>query len=509
MPIFPQGALNTTALSVADVYVQIIPPQFLINGVPSNIGAVVGTASWGPVNQPSLAGNLGQFASIFGPYQATNYDMGTYAAIAFQQGATAIYGVRVTDGTDVAASQVVQTNCITFSSKYTGSFGNGIVVAIAAGSAASSYQVRVSAPGLAAEVFDNITGSGNALWVAMAAAINNGNAARGASQIIVASAGAGATAPSIASFTLSGGTDGNSGVTATQLIGTHTLPRTGMYSLRGRGASVATLCGLTAYASWATMVTFGLNEGIYMVASGPSGESISTAASKKSTGGIDTYAMKVMLGDWIYWNDTVNGIPQRLVSPAAFALGKLCALAPQESTLNKQMNSVVGTQKSITGVPYTSADLQLLAAAGIDVICNPVPGGSYFGCRNGRNASSNAVIHGDNYTRMTNYLATTLNSGMGIYIGKLNLPATQRQAKITLDSFLQNLADQGQIGSSDGTTPYYVQIDSTNNPQSRVALGYLQANVQVKYASIIEYFLINLEAGQSVQISRTGTSLAV
>lgn len=509
MPIFPQGALNTTALTVPDVYVQIIPPQFLLNGVPSNIGGVVGTASWGPVNQAVLAGSAGQFSSIFGQFQTGQYDMGTYATIAFQQGATAIYGVRVTDGTDAAATQVVQSNCITFTSKYTGTFGNGIVVTIATGSAASSYQVKVAAPGLAAEVFDNITGSGNALWVAMAAAINNGTAARGASNIIVATAGAGTTAPSPASFTLSGGLDGNSGVGSTQLIGTDTLPRTGMYVLRGNKVSVATLCGLTAYASWATQVTFGLNEGIYMVASGPSGESISTAASNKSSGGIDTYAMKVMLGDWVYWNDTVNGIPQRLVSPAAFALGKLCALAPQESTLNKQMNSVVGTQKSITGVPYTSADIQLLAAAGIDVICNPVPGGNYFGCRLGHNASSNAVIHGDNYTRMTNYLATTLNSGMGIYVGKLNLPNTQRQAKITLDSFLQNLTDQGQIGSSDGSTPYFVKIDATNNPQSRVALGYLQADVQVRYASIIEFFLVNLEAGQSVQITRAGTSLAV
>jgi hypothetical protein len=43
------GQLNTAALQVADVYVQIVPPQFLINGIPTNIVGIVGSASWGPV----------------------------------------------------------------------------------------------------------------------------------------------------------------------------------------------------------------------------------------------------------------------------------------------------------------------------------------------------------------------------------------------------------------------------------------------------------------------------
>jgi hypothetical protein len=69
----------------------------------------------------------------------------------------------------------------------------------------------VSAPGLVPEAFDNIGSglSGNALWVAIANAINNGTSAiRGPSQIIVASAGVGVTAPSAATYTLAGGTDG-------------------------------------------------------------------------------------------------------------------------------------------------------------------------------------------------------------------------------------------------------------------------------------------------------------
>jgi len=657
MPIFQQGQLNTTALTNPDIYVQIIPPQFLINGVPSNILALVGSANWGPVNQPQLVGNLGQYGQLFGPYQNRQYDMGTYAAIAFQQGATAALCSRVTDGTDTAASALVQTNAITFTSKYTGSFGNQIQVAIGTGAAASSYKATVAAPGLAPEIFDNVSagvaslavtpgtgytsvpslaiaaptgvnpvqaaanasltaisatlgaggatyaandtitlsngvvikvltvtggvvttfsvqnggsitsgntptnpvaqvstsGSGTgatfnltwglgpatitnngggyiatpavtltggagtggsytaatAVWPNMANVINNGNAQRGPSQMIVASAGVGVPVPTTTTYTLAGGTDGAGGLTTSLMLGVDTLPRTGMYALRGKGAAVAVLCDLTDTASWATQVTFGLAEGIYMVTQTQSGDTPGNAATTKSTAGIDSYAMKIMLGDWVYWNDTLNGVPQRLVSPAAFAAGLLASLAPQNSTLNKQVNSVVGTQKSKTGVPYTSADIQTLAVAGIDVICNPVPGGSYFGCRTGRNSSSNAVIHGDNYTRMTNYIATTLNAAMGIYVGKLNSAQTQRQAKVSLDAFCQALWDQGQIGSSDNSIPYSNEIDAANNPQSRVALGYLQANTQIKYLSVIEFFLINLEAGQSVQINKVATQLQV
>jgi hypothetical protein len=45
--------------------------------------------------------------------QNRKYDLLTQVALAVLQGANAFVGVRVTDGTDVAASAAIQTNCIT------------------------------------------------------------------------------------------------------------------------------------------------------------------------------------------------------------------------------------------------------------------------------------------------------------------------------------------------------------------------------------------------------------
>lgn len=497
------GQINTTALAVADLYVQIVPPQFLLNGLPTNVCGFVGTATWGQVGAAQDVSGYGDYVRKFGSMQARKYDMGTQVATASLQGGQAVFKcVRVTDGTDTAASVAVLTNCITFTSKYTGTFGNGQTVSVGPGSAASSFKVVVNTPGLVSEVFDNITGSGNALWLAVAAAINSGqNALRGPSQTIVATAGVGTTAAATATYSLTGGTDGATTITGSVLVGTDTLPRKGMYAMRGLGISVAALCDCDDSTTWSTQVSFGLGEGVYMIGVTPSGDTISNAVTTKTTAGIDSYAFKLMLGDWVYFLDTVNGVT-RLVSPQGYVVGKLGNLTPSNSTLNKQIQGIVGTQKSYTQTPYAAADLQTLALAGIDVICNPAPGGNYFACRNGRNTSSNAAIHGDNYTRMTNYIAYTIAGGLGIFVGRLQTKDERREAKVTLDSYFAGLQQQGLIGTPSGADAWQVVLDDSNNPFNRVALGYQQADVKVTYLSVVEFFLVNIEGGQTVQITR-------
>lgn len=502
--IVQQGALNTTALLVPDLYVQIIPPQVSqLNGVPSNGLGIVGTAQWGPVNSPVTVGGMGDYARTFGAIQARKYDLGTAVAAAVLQGAQNMRCVRVTDGTDVAASSVIQATCITLTSIYSGTLGNTIQATIAAGSAAGTSKITIAMPGQQPEVYDNIAGSANALWVNMAAAINQGQyGLRGPSKLAVATAGAGTTAPSLASYTLAGGTDGATTITATVLVGVDTTPRKGMYALRGTGVAVGVLADADDSTQWTSQVAFGLSEGIYMIGVGPNGDTIANAITTKGTAGIDSYAFKLLFGDWVYFNDQANGTI-RLISPQGFIAGLLSNLAPQNSTLNKQLYGIVGTQKSYANQVYSTAELQQFAAAGIDVITNPIPAGSMFGARFGHNSSSNPVTNGDNYTRMTNYLAATFAAGMGLFVGKLqsaqpNDPL-RRQVKATTDSFLQNMKDQVQI--DDFTT----QCDLNNNQPSRISLGYLQEDVSVRYLAVVEKFLLNMQGGQSVQITRQST----
>lgn len=518
MPINQLGQLNTAALVVPDLYVQIVPPaQQQINGVPTNVLGVVGIASWGPANSPVTAGNVSQGAAVFGPPQNRVNDLMTALAVASQQGANNFRLVRVTDGTDTAANAVAQSTCLTLTSKYTGTFGNQISVTLSAGTKTGTFKAVIGAPGLVVEAFDNI-GFGltaNALWLAIAAAINNGTSAlRGPSAIIVASAGAGTAAPTVpATFALAGGTDGVATITSAVMLGVDTVPRKGMYALRNTGASVAMLADVSDFTTFTSQIAYGQSEGTYMMAAGPSGDSIATEVASKSSAGVDDPWLKVCFGDWIYWLDTTNGAT-RVISPQAFFGGLIVSQAPNQSSLNKPMGAISGSQKSIANQQYSSADLQQLGIAGIDVITNPVPGGAYFGARFGHNSSSDPLRNGDNYTRMTNFVAATLNAGMGKFIGRtqaasaIGFPGTaSADANATLSAFLDNLQSQGLIGAVGGPVAYSVELDPANNPQSRVSLGYLQADVAVQYQSIIEKFLINVQGGTSVVIQRVGVSL--
>lgn len=650
------GQINTAALSVADVYVQIVPPQFLINGIPTNVVGMVGSASWGPVGAPSINTGYTDASALFGPMVPRKYDLMTPVWTATQQGGQAVLRlVRATDGNDSAASVNIQSGSITITSFYTGSYGNQQTVSIFAGSAVGTWKAVLSTPGRVPEVFDNISqgiasvsvtagtgytsvpsivptpapaggtnavvnatltvlanpvvtnggtsgyspgdkvtlanglvlsvatapggvigsvtintnvlltagtipvnpvaqtstngsglgtptftltwglgapsivvpgtlyiaaptltvvgGGGSAgsytasigYWQNMANAINNGvSNIRGPSLAFTATAGTTSTTPTTTVYNLAGGADGaNVGTSA--LIGVDSVPRKGMYALRGQTCSIAMVSDLDDWTSWSTQIAFGLSEGIYMIGTGPSGDTISNAITVKANGGVDSYSMKLMFGDWVYLLDTVNNLT-RLVSPQGYVCGVLGNQAPNQSTLNKTMYGVVGTQKSFTKTVYASADLSALALAGIDVICNPIPRGASFGCRNGRNTSSNQVIHGDNYTRMTNFIAYTIAGAMGYYVGTLQTIDQQRQAKATLDFYLTNLQQQGLIGNSDGTTPFQTTLDASNNPQSRVALGYEQADVLVTFLSVVEFLIINIQGGQSVVIQRTTTS---
>jgi len=508
MPVVQQGSINTAALVIPDVYVQIMQPPIVINGLPTNVLGVVGTASWGPVNSPVIVGDLRAAVMNFGSPNARKYDLTTGIWAAALQGANNFRAVRVTDGTDVAASIAVLTNCITFTAKYTGTLGNQLQVSTAPGSKANTQKVTVALPGYVPEVFDNLGAglSGNALWVAIASAINNGtDPTRGASALVVASAGAGVTAPATASYTLTGGTDGATTITGSVLIGQDTVPRKGMYCLRNTGASVAFLSDCDDSTTWSTQVAFGLSEGVYMIGTGPAGDTISNAVSVKATAGIDSYAFKPLFGDWVYFNDSVNGVV-RMISPQGFIAGRIANLSPEQSSLNKPLYGIVGTQKSYANQVYSSAELQTLAQAGIDVITNPIPAGNQFGARFGHNSSSLFSIHGDNYTRMTNFLAYTLNSAMGIFIGRLQSQqandSTRREVKSTIDNFLEVLVQQKMVDA------YQTQCDLGNNLPQRISAGYLQVDVKVRYLSVVEYLIVNLEGGQTVVINRVNTSPA-
>lgn len=578
------GAFSSATLSVPDVYLNILPPKGSVIR-PASIGvlAIVGLASWGPVNVATPVGSPAQLA-IFGAQQVRKYDLVTAAALALQVQAAIGSGAgmmlnRVTDSTDTAASTVVgltasaalsgagsgyavndtitltngvvlkvdtvtggppgpvatfhvqsaaatsqpsnpvaqastsgtgtgatftltYTKQLTLTSLYTGSAANGAVATVAPGSAANTSKITIVMPGFSPEVFDNISGSGNQLWINAAAAINSGNSPqRGPSVLVVATAGTATTAATAGSNTLAGGTDGVTSITPSILVGSDGSSRTGVYVFRGLGCSDGFVADLDDHTQNATLAVFAQSEGIYWGVQNAAGDTPSAAATQKASDGTDTPWLKYYEGDWTYVNDNVNGV-QRLLGPATLGMSQVSTLQPQQSGLNKQVPLVVATQRSKSANNYSNLDLATLTNAGIEAITNPIPRGSMFGHRIGRNASSDATRNTDNWPRLTSFIARSLAGpgALGPAIGQVITDDFFTTWYAVLDAYLGGLraATPEQVIQN-----YQISFSRANNPQAQTATGLVVAEVLIQYLGIAQVFLVNLQTGATVVIPQS------
>lgn len=582
------GLFNSATLNIPDVYLNILSPAGSVIR-PATIGllAILGIASWGPVNVATPVGSLNQLAK-FGSQQNRKYDLFTAAALALQvqaaQGAGAgLVLNRVTDGTDLAATSIIglvgstltlgaggtgyptsgtatlangitvtfiasggivtgvtlvsgaatsqpsnpvatttggsgtgltvnvgaYTKQLTLTSLYTGSGANGATATIATGSLANSSKITIVQPGFAPEIYDNIIGSANAFWLSAAAAINSGNSPqRGPSKLVVATAGTATSAPTNATSTLAGGTDGVATITSSVLVGADggVGTRTGVYSFRGMGATHGTVADLDDHTQNTTLATFAQSEGIYWGVQNTAGDTPSAAATQKATDATDTPWLKLFMGDWTYVNDNVNGV-QRLLGPATLGMATLSTLQPYQSGLNKQVPLVVATQGSQSNSAYANTDLAILVNSGIEVICNPIPAGSKFGMRIGRNASSNQAQNTDNWPVMTSFLARSLAGpgALGPAIGKAITPDFFTTWRGVLDNFLAGLVNAKPAPMIQA---YSILFDPNNNPQIQTATGLVVAEVLVQYLGIAQVFLVNLQTGATVVIPPSSSNFA-
>ncbi|MBB3213431.1 hypothetical protein FHW67_002723 [Herbaspirillum sp. Sphag1AN] len=513
MTIYQSGQLNQAGLYAPGLYTQVVPPTTsYIQGVNSNLLGYVGIASWGPVNSPQLIGSPTDALNYLGTQTVRKRDLATAAAIALSLGANQMYTVRVTDGTDTAAAiPLVDTagtpvTGATLTAFYTGIVGNTITASIATGTQASTYKLTINRPGFSGETFDNIPGTGATFWANLVSAVNNGiSNQRGPSQLVIATIGTSTAVPNTSnSYTLTGGTDGVTSITDAMLVGADgtSTTRTGMYALRGSGVMTAALVDHTDSTAWSTILAFGLSEGIFFGAASAVGTSVSTTGTSLNTAGADGYGIKIFAGDWVYWNDQVNS-QQRLLSPATFWAAVRANLNPNESTLNKPVLGLIGTQRSAQKLPYSTAEKAAAAQARVDYLANPSPGGNYFSFQTDRNASSATSQNSEAYTTMTNFLALSFQNAFGYAIGKDQTPDLRKEITDAIQAFLSDLwLNQGYIGDVNhpSTPPYSVRLDATNNPDSQVALGVMAAYIKVKYFSIVREFVVSLEGGQSVSV---------
>jgi hypothetical protein len=270
-------AINLASVNVPNVYTQVIPPSPLLNGVPTDLIAIVGTASWGEKNSPVVVGNMQEYTQYFGSPLTNKYDMGTHVYVASLQGAANFRCVRVTDGTDTSANAALQDSSIPvavgayLTAKYTGTTGNSLSAFISKGSSsvpsALTYKLTISLQKGFPEVFDNIGGTGNQFWINLVNAVNLGQStARGPSDLVIASIGTGIAKVNV-------GAQGSY---------TTNTPTASVVSLTGTGAQLSPLMGVNA----ATLSTAGSGYAVDDTITFTAGSFISSAIFKVTAVGV-------------------------------------------------------------------------------------------------------------------------------------------------------------------------------------------------------------------------------
>ena len=516
LQVFQQGQVNLASLVLPNVYVIIKPPDVqTIRGVPTNIVAAVGTAKSGPITGSSTGprvisvGSVAEVPSLLGGIGTSKNDLGMAINVAGLNGPVDFRCVRCNTGTASATATLLDASSGSvgvFTAKYPGTFGNSIGIFVDTGAAVDSYRVTIQATGTTLkEVFDNIsTATAANFKTLLAAAITNGQGAlRPPSELVTFAAGNSVLLPTLTPFStygsylaLTGGSDGSVG----DQIGS-AANGDGIYAFEGSDARLLVIPGLDDVSKWSEVVAFCARNGMGAILGFAAGLSTDDAITAKNNAGLDTWKA-MFVKDYIAWNDATNRIANRLVPAECFAAGLAANLSPEQGIGNKPVFGLVGTERSLANHPYTDSEASKLTTVGINFFTNPIPAGRVFGLRNDRNGSSSGEIDGWNYTRMTDFLSVSLAQGLGKFIGQVQSPhpndPVRADAYATLNAFLTLLQLPSGAGGVGMIASFALILDETNNTKITISRGYLNAEVKVEYLSVIRYFVVTLQGGQTV-----------
>ena len=517
--------------SLADgVYSTLLaPPPTTV--VPSNASAsgMIGTASMGTPGVPILVSVVNDVTAGVGPITQAAHDLATYArqyiyACGDMGQPAYLYMIRATDGTDTAATMTIQDaqsspgNVAIFTGFSSGSALNGGTAALSLMSnyptGQNTYNLTLTTPFGASETFTNLVGwkivsnspvyDGPTLIASIKAAVNFGQSSgRGRSAYWIASTpGTMSTfAPALTTFTATGGTDGASGVTTTNLIGVQNLgPSTGIFALSGVQVAQMCIAGFSDLTVASTTQNFAQTKdsgSLFFGPDFPMGTSTTVALTSKNTNGFKS-AYAVSLIDWYQWVDESTGL-LRWLSPSAASMGIAASLAPSESPSNKPVGGLSFIrQTERSAQPRSETEANLLTQAGVTWI-GLTPGGAQFGLVNGQNSGSIAGEDGINWTRNTNAIVAQLKTKLGVTNG---MDLTQQANDPTRSLSKKICNDLLSVSNLDA---YQTTCDLTNNSQPTIAAGYNFVKVLMTYKAVVRFVMLLVQGGTTVVIPNSNS----
>ncbi|HWP96412.1 MAG TPA: phage tail sheath C-terminal domain-containing protein [Syntrophomonadaceae bacterium] len=421
----------------------------------SRIG-VVGTFCKGPANSPQIIGGIDQLISVFGGYKA---GLTGYLSMlgATSQGANDFVVVRVGSATLASAAKTLQdttpANSVTITTKTPGTWGNGITVAIAAGTQSNTFKLIVTY-GTQQETYDNLT-------------LDNLATVNSTLVSIAKVAGATHIPANISSTPLTGGDDG-AVTTDADYVGT--IDANGNRS--GLKVLETLRCAIVICAQqYGTTVRNGLltHCANMTVGMGLRMSALNTAAGMSPTQAVaETASMDSMRGILAYpWVELTDQAGE-LIAPDGVYAGRLSVLQASQSPSNKQLTAINRMERFLA-----DAEIKALTQARISPIT--LVEGRGFRIRNGATLSSDSAWNQINIRRAFDKLEMEIYDATQWAVSENNTAKLREALAAQIDNYLALRKMEDEIYDFKPTI-----CDDTNNTAESIQARKLNVQIRVR-----------------------------
>lgn len=500
------------AFSRPGVYVQetLNPVSSLAVPNSASIGAFIGPNDKGPV-VPTLVTSWSEYTKLFGTWNtstgtgAASNDLPLAVYLFFANGGSRAYVARVATGA-VSAFKVFNDRAGTpvatlrIQAINPGAWGNDLNITISDSTTAGLFDLTLYSGGntdaYVVERFTDLSMTSTNSRYALSV-INNQSSYIIALDQASASAGALKTPANVANSSLASGTNGSTISAVTSYSVFDTINASLILNVPGF-TDASTINAAISYAAG--------REDIFVVVDGKidtASNQLSLAATYTPSSFAAVYYPRLLIAD-----PTVGvggaGNATRLVGPGGAIVGLYAATDASRGVYK----APAGLQARVAGAVSVSAltnnELDLLNTSAAPVNAIKFVPGSGIVVMGARTLKAGYIDKYVPVRRTLIYLRKALADLTQFAIFEPNDPALWRRLDSTISSFLTGFWSQGGLVGATPAEAFFVQVDSTNNPQLTIDNGEVNISVGVALQRPAEYVIIKIgqfDGGTTVTVA--------
>jgi hypothetical protein len=475
---------NFTNFTTPDVFVREATPAASIKGSSIGVVGVPVQAIRGPVGEPTVVSSLSDYVRKFGGYDPSVKEDFMFMYNLFNNGATEVVVVRVTDSNEAKAT--VAQNGTTFRLKTPGSWGNGAKLTSAASSVSGYVDLTFT--------------YGNETYKYSQVTFADANDPQYFKTIIEASPDdfvevivAGNTNIAVGTYTFSGGSNGTAvgmALDDTSYVGTNDANGlTGLVALEADDDVEIVVCPRandTVNAAVLTHVSLASVSPRIAVVAPASGtivnDVVTSMAAYNSDRLVVTYPFVQVLNPYNNKKEYHN--------PTAFYAGVLAQLNYHQSPSRNQLIGVIGTERALQPAEVDTLGKNRVSPIGLKKATG-------FVILNGINTSSIPAKANITRRRAVNYFAKTFEAGSQQFVSKPHTVQLRSDVKSAFGTLLNNELQLGRIGNVNGGKAYAVKCDEQNNTNDVVRANKMMVDVQISLLAPADFILVTIDASEA------------